>query len=34
MLTSMIKNLDKVRFIKVDCKPAIGEHLTAKYYVH
>ena len=27
------KNLDNVRFIKVNSMPALGEHLTAKYYV-
>ena len=27
------KNLDNVRFIKVNSMPAVGEHLTAKYYV-
>ena len=27
------KNLDNVRFIKVNSIPAVGEHLTAKYYV-
>ena len=28
------KNLDNVRFINVDSMPAVGEHLTAKYYVY
>ena len=27
------KNLDDVRFVKVNSKPAVGEHFTAKYYV-
>ena len=27
------KNLDNVRFVKVNSMPAVGEHLTAKYYV-
>ena len=27
------KNLDNVRFIKVNSMPPVGEHLTAKYYV-
>ena len=27
------KNLDNVRFIKLNGYPAIGEHATAKYYV-
>ena len=27
------KNLNNVRFVKVNSKPAVGEHLTAKYYV-
>ena len=27
------KNLDNVRFIKINSIPAVGEHLTAKYYV-
>ena len=27
------KNLDNVRFINVSSTPAVGEHLTAKYYV-
>ena len=27
------KNLDNVRFVKVNSKPAVGEHLTANYYV-
>ena len=27
------KNLDNVRFVKVNSKPAVGEHLTEKYYV-
>ena len=27
------KNLANVRFIKVNSMPAVGEHLTAKYYV-
>ena len=27
------KNLDNVRFVKVNRMPAVGEHLTAKYYV-
>ena len=28
-----VKNLDNVRFVKVNSMPAVGEHLTAKYYV-
>ena len=28
-----VKNLDNVRFIKVNSTPAVGEHLTAKNYV-
>ena len=27
------KNLDNVRFVKVNSMPTVGEHLTAKYYV-
>ena len=27
------KILDKVRFVKVNSMPAVGEHLTAKFYV-
>ena len=27
------KNFDNVRFIKVNSMPAVGEHVTAKYYV-
>ena len=27
------KNLDNVRIVKVNSMPAVGEHLTAKYYV-
>ena len=27
------KNLDNVRLVKVNSMPAVGEHLTAKYYV-
>ena len=27
------KNLDNVSFVKVNSMPAVGEHLTAKYYV-
>ena len=27
------KKLDNVRFVKVNSMPAVGEHLTAKYYV-
>ena len=27
------KNLDNVRFVKVNSMPAVGEHLTAKFYV-
>ena len=27
------KNLDNVRFVKVNSKPAVREHLTPKYYV-
>ena len=27
------KNLDNVRFIKVNSMPSLGEHLTAKYFV-
>ena len=27
------KNVDTVRFVKVNSKPAVGGHLTAKYYV-
>ena len=27
------KNVDNVRFLKVNSMPAVGEHLTAKYYV-
>ena len=27
------KNLDNVRFVKVNSMPAVGEHLTAKHYV-
>ena len=27
------KNLDNVRFVKVNSMPAVAEHLTAKYYV-
>ena len=27
------KNLENVRFVKVNSMPAVGEHLTAKYYV-
>ena len=27
------KNLDNVRFVKVNSMPAVGEHLTAKYHV-
>ena len=27
------KNLDKVRFVKIDSMPAVGEHLTAKFQV-
>ena len=27
------KNLDNVRFVKVNSMPAVGQHLTAKYYV-
>ena len=27
------KNIDKVKFVKVNSLPAVGEHLTAKYYV-
>ena len=27
------KSFDNVRFIKVNSMPAVGEHLTAKYYV-
>ena len=27
------KNLDNVRFVEVNSMPAVGEHLTAKYYV-
>ena len=27
------KNLDNVRFVKVNSMPAVGEHITAKYYV-
>ena len=26
------KNLDNVRFVKVNSLPAVGEHLTAEYY--
>ena len=26
------RNLDNVRFVKVNSMPAVGEHLTAKYY--
>ena len=28
------KNLHNVRFVKVNSMPAVGEHLTAKYYVN
>ena len=28
------KNLDNVRFVKFNSMPAVGEHLTAKYYVN
>ena len=27
------KNLDKVTFLKVNSRPAVGEHLATKYYV-
>ena len=27
------KNIENVQFVKINSIPAVGEHLTAKYYV-
>ena len=32
-MTSMIKNLDNVKFVRENSMPAVGEYLAAKYYV-